>query len=437
MSQLPVVAVVGRPNVGKSTLVNRIIGSRSAVVEELSGVTRDRREFDGDWAGRDFVLVDTGGWELKPSDDIGASIKEQAEAAVSGADVVIFVVDGTAELTDDDTGVISVLRAADIPVILAANKIDNHDLEGNIDRLWGLGLGEPQPISAYHGRGVGELLDAVIGSLPEEVEAEPADAVPRVAIIGRPNVGKSTLLNKLVGDRRVIVSDAPGTTRDPIDVDVEMDGVRYRLIDTAGIRRKPQITEDADFYAVLRAREALRNADVALLLVDATDGVTHQDQRIAAEVVEAGVGLVIVLNKWDALDDEQREWTEKSLPDRFGFVGWAPVLRMSARTGARIQRLAGAVETVLENRTTRLPTGHLNRAVRKWAAAHPPPVRKGRRPKIHYVVQAGTAPPTFVVFHSGGTLGDDYLRFLENRLRDEADFTGNPVHIVARAGERR
>jgi GTPase len=437
VSRLPVVVVVGRPNVGKSTLVNRIIGSRSAVVEELSGVTRDRREFDGDWSGRDFVLVDTGGWEIKPSDQIGVSIKEQAEAAVSGADAVIFVVDGTAELTDDDTGVISVLRSAQIPVVLAANKLDNESLEGNIDRLWGLGLGEPHPISAYHGRGVGELLDRVVGALPEQADVDSEDEVPRVAIVGRPNVGKSTLLNKLVGERRVIVSETPGTTRDPIDVDVELDGSRYRLIDTAGIRRKPQITEDADFYAVLRAREALEGADVALLLVDATEGVTHQDQRIASEAVQAGVGLVIILNKWDALDDEQRELTERSLPDRFGFVGWAPVLRMSAETGARIQRLPGAIEAVLEGRVTRLPTGQLNRAVRKWSAAHPPPVRKGRRPKIHYVVQAGTAPPTFVVFISGGTLGDDYLRFLENRLRDEADFTGNPLHIVSRAGERR
>ena len=437
MSRLPVIVVVGRPNVGKSTLVNRIIGSRSAVVEELSGVTRDRREFDGDWSGRDFVLVDTGGWEMRPSDQIGVSIKEQAEAAVSGADAVIFVVDGTAELTDDDTGVISVLRSAQIPVVLAANKLDNEKLEGNVDRLWGLGLGEPHPISAYHGRGVGELLDRVVGALPEPEDVESGDEVPRVAIVGRPNVGKSTLLNKLVGERRVIVSETPGTTRDPIDVDVELDGSRYRLIDTAGIRRKPQITEDADFYAVLRAREALEGADVALLLVDATEGVTHQDQRIASEAVQAGVGLVIILNKWDALDDEQRELTERSLPDRFGFVGWAPVLRMSAQTGARIQRLPGAIEAVLEGRVTRLPTCQLNRAVRKWAAAHPPPVRKGRRPKIHYVVQAGTAPPTFVVFISGGTLGDDYLRFLENRLRDEADFTGNPLHILSRAGERR
>jgi GTP-binding protein len=423
--------------VGKSTLVNRIIGSRSAVVEELPGVTRDRREFDADWAGRDFVLVDTGGWEVKPSGEMNVSIREQAEAAVSGADVVLFVVDGTTELTDDDTGVISILRAASVPVVLAANKIDNAGLEGNIDRFWGLGLGEPHPISAYHGRGVGELLDEVIARLPEPHERETRDDVPRVAIVGRPNVGKSTLLNKLVGEQRVIVSEVPGTTRDPIDVDVELEGRRYRLVDTAGIRRKPQISEDADFYAVIRAREALATADVAILLVDATEGVTHQDQRIARDVVDAGVGLVIVLNKWDALDEEQRELTERSLPDRFGFVGWAPVLRMAAKTGARLQRLPAAIEAVIGARVTRLSTGQLNRAVRQWTAAHPPPVRKGRRPKIHYVVQAGTAPPTFVLFLSGGTLGDDYLRFLENRLREEADFTGNPVHIVARAGERR
>jgi len=437
VSTLPVVAVVGRPNVGKSTLVNRIIGSRSAVVEEMPGVTRDRREFEADWAGRDFVLVDTGGWEVKPSGELNVSIREQAEAAVSGADAVVFVVDGTAELTDDDTGVISILRSASVPVVLAANKVDNVAQEGNTDRFWGLGLGEPHPISAYHGRGVGELLDEVVARLPEPQDEETQDEVPRVAIVGRPNVGKSTLLNKLLGEQRVIVSDVPGTTRDPIDVEVELEGNRYRLIDTAGIRRKPQISEDSDFYAVLRAREALATADVAVLLVDATEGVTHQDQRIAREAVDAGVGLVIVLNKWDAIDEEQRELTERSLPDRFGFVGWAPVLRMAAKTGARMQRLPAAIEAVIEARGTRLSTGQLNRAVRQWTAAHPPPVRKGRRPKIHYVVQAGTAPPTFVLFLSGGTLGDDYLRFLENRLREEADFTGNPVHIVARAGERR
>lgn len=432
MPTLPVVAVVGRPNVGKSTLVNRIIGSRSAVVEEMSGVTRDRRQFDADWAGREFILVDTGGWEIKPEGDLNMSIRQQAEGAVSGADAVILVVDGTADLSDDDTGVISILRGADIPVVVAVNKMDDAQVEWEVDRFWKLGLGTPRPVSAYHGRGVGDLLDAVMGVLPDEDDAEPAVEFPRIAIVGRPNTGKSTLLNRLAGEDRVIVSDRPGTTRDPIDVDVEIDGVAYRLVDTAGIRRKPQITEDADFYAVIRAREALERADVAVLMVDATEGVTHQDQRIAREIVDAGVGLVIVLNKWDALDEEQREITERSLPDRFFFVGWAPVLRMSAKTGARIQRLGGALEMVLETRQNRIATGLLNRQVREWAAAHPPPVRKGRRPKLHYAVQAGTAPPTFVLFVSGGELGEDYLRFLERRLRETHDFTGTPIHIVTR-----
>lgn len=437
MSTLPVVAVVGRPNVGKSTLVNRIIGSRSAVVEEMSGVTRDRRQFDADWSGRDFILVDTGGWEIKPEGDLNMSIRHKAEGAVSGADVVILVVDGTTELSDDDTGVISILRAAEVPVILAVNKVDDAQQEREVDRFWKLGLGEPEAVSAYHGKGVGDLLDRVVASLPERELDEDSPDVPRVAIVGRPNTGKSTLLNLLAGEQRVIVSDRPGTTRDPIDVDVEIDGVVYRLVDTAGIRRKPQIQEDADFYAVIRARDALERADVAIVMIDSTEGITHQDQRIAREIVEAGVGLVVALNKWDAIDEEQREITERSLPDRFSFIGWAPVLRMSAKTGARTQRLGAAIEAVLENRVNRVPTGVLNRQIREWAAAHPPPVRKGRRPKLHYTVQAGTAPPTFVLFVSGGELGDDYLRFLENRLRSAHDFTGNPIHFVTRKrGER-
>lgn len=437
MSTLPVVAVVGRPNVGKSTLVNRIIGSRSAVVEEISGVTRDRRQFDADWAGRAFILVDTGGWEVKPEGDLSLSIRQQAEGAVSGADAVILVVDGTTELSDDDTGVISILRAAEVPVIVAVNKMDDAGQEGEIDRFWKLGLGEPRPVSAYHGRGVGDLLDVVVAAFPELEDLDEGPELPSVAIVGRPNTGKSTLLNRLVGEERVIVSERPGTTRDPIDVEVEIDGASYRLVDTAGMRRKPKITEDADFYAVIRAREALERADVAVLMVDSTEGVTHQDQRIAAEIVEAGAGIVVVLNKWDALDEEQREITERSLPDRFSFIGWAPVLRMSAKTGARVGRLGAALEAVFETRENRIPTGVLNREVREWAAAHPPPVRKGRRPKLHYAVQAGTAPPTFVLFVSGGELGEDYLRFLENRLRQSHDFLGNPIHFVTRKrGER-
>jgi len=437
MSVKPVVAVVGRPNVGKSTLVNRIIGSRSAVVEKRPGVTRDRREYEADWAGRDFILVDTGGWEVKPDGDLNRSIREQAEGAVSGADAVILVVDGTTELTNDDTGVISILRSADIPILLAANKIDDETAEWNIDRFWGLGLGDPQAISAYHGRGVGDLLDELVAVLPDSGGLGEEDQLPRIAIVGRPNVGKSTLLNHLLGEERVIVSAVPGTTRDPIDVDVEINGETYRIVDTAGIRRKPQITEDVDFYAVLRAREALEEADVALLMIDSGEGVTHQDQRIASEIVAAGAGILILLNKWDVLDEEQRELTESSLPDRFGFISWAPALRMSALTGARVGRLGAAIEAVFETRVRRIPTGPLNRDIRDWTQAHPPPVRKGRRPKIHYVVQAGVSPPTFVIFISGGDLGEDYLRFLENRLRDKYDFVGNPIHFVTRNRTKR
>jgi GTPase len=423
--------------VGKSTLVNRVIGARSAVVEETSGVTRDRREFEADWAGRSFILVDTGGWEIKPDVGVSRSIREQAEAAVSGADAVLLVVDATTELTDDDTGVVSILRSSGAPVIVVANKVDDAGREGNVDRLWGLGLGEPHSISAYHGRGVGDLLDRLVSTLPEALATPNRDSTPRLAILGRPNVGKSTLLNRLLGEARVIVSEEPGTTRDPIDAVVDIDGVAYRIVDTAGIRRKPRIDEDADFYSVLRARAAMREADIGLLVVDATDGVTHQDQRIAREVIDAGVGLIVLLNKWDAIDEEVREITERSLPDRFGFVSWAPALRLAARTGARVGRLGPAIETVLAARETRIPTGRLNRLVRDWATAHPPPVRKGRRPKIHYVVQAGVAPPTFVVFLSGGELGEDYLRFLENRLRAVADFTGNPLRLVSRSGRGR
>jgi len=317
------------------------------------------------------------------------------------------------------------------------NKIDGGNQESEVDRFWTLGLGEPSPVSAYHGRGVGDLLDRVVAVLPEQSEAEVRAEVPHVAIVGRPNTGKSTLLNRLAGEQRVIVSDRPGTTRDPIDVDVEIDGTPYRLVDTAGIRRKPQIAEDADFYAVLRAREALKRADVAVLMVDATDGVTHQDQRIASEIIEAGAGVIVVLNKWDALDEEQRELTERSLPDRFGFVGWAPVIRMSALTGSRVHRLGEALAVVMETRDHRVPTGRLNREIREWIAAHPPPVRKGRRPRIHYAVQAGTAPPTFVVFVSGGEIAEDYLRFLEGKLRSAHDFTGNPIHFVTRRKSER
>lgn len=435
--RLPIVAVVGRPNVGKSTLVNRIVGRRLAVVEERPGVTRDRRQFGAEWAGRHFLLVDTGGWEVSPQDSIDAAIRRQAEAALGSADAVLFVVDASQPVVDDDRGVVEMLRRAELPVVLAANKVDSQSRESDAAELWSLGLGEPMPVSAFHGRGIGEMLDRLVSHLPAEIPQPEDEGNPRLAIVGRPNVGKSTLLNRLVGEERVIVSELPGTTRDPVDVEVVIDDRTYVLVDTAGIRRKPQITEDADFYAVVRAREALASADVALLMVDAAEGVTRQDQRIADEVTEAGTGVVVLVNKWDAVDAEDQWMLERDIAQRLGFLGWAPMLRISAIRGSRLGRLGAAVETVLEARTRRIPTGTLNRLVRTWTAAHPPPVRRGRRPKIHYAVQAAVAPPTVVLFVSGGELGDDYLRFIENRLREEEDFTGTPIRVVPRLRSRR
>lgn len=426
-----VVAVVGRPNVGKSTLINRIIGRREAVVQSEPGVTRDRRIFPAIWADRRFLLVDTGGWETDPSSPFSEEIRLQAEAAVSGADAVLFVVDGTTALADDDEGMAAVVKRGGIPVVVAANKIDNARREMTVSDYWTLGLGEPHPVSAIHGRGVGDLLDRILAVLPEH-DAEPDDEPPRIAIVGRPNTGKSTLLNRLCGSQRVIVSNVPGTTRDPVDVDVELDGSTFRLVDTAGIRRRPKITEDADYYAVLRAQEALSRAEAALLVIDSLEGATYQDQKIANAVVDAGTALVVLLNKWDAIDSEQRERTERSVPDRLGFVGWAPVLRMSALTGARVGRLGAAVEMVLENARHRVPTGELNRLVAGWVAAQPPPPRKGRRCRIMFAVQAGTRPPTIVLFTVGGKLAPEYVRYLERMLREQYDLVGTPVRFITR-----
>ncbi len=433
---LPVVAVVGRPNVGKSSLVNRILGRRAAVVEERPGVTRDRREFEAEWTGRPFLLVDTGGWETRPGEELVQAISEQAEAAMSAADVVLFVVDATTGVSEEDAEVVKLLRRAPGRVLLVANKIDDAPHEDTVHELWKLGLGHPHPVSAIHGRGIGDLLDDVVSALPEQ-EAPAESDVPTLAIIGRPNVGKSTLLNRLAGEERVLVSPTPGTTRDPIDTLVDLDGRPFRVVDTAGIRRAAKVKEAADYYSVLRAREALRDADVALLILDPFDGVVQQDQRLAEEVVESGSGLVILLNKWDAADLELREQITEDLGRRLGFVGWAPVLRISALTGARLHRLAPALDVVLENRRRRIPTGRLNKLIRSWQSEHPPPVRKGRRPRILYAVQAGAEPPTVVLFVGGGELGPDYLRFLERRLRETEDFVGTPIRVVQRGREGR
>ncbi|MBM3695044.1 MAG: ribosome biogenesis GTPase Der [Actinobacteria bacterium] len=436
MSRLPVVAVLGRPNVGKSTLVNRILRRRAAVVEEKPGVTRDRKEFVAEWAGKHFILVDTGGWAVK-GDALVAGIRQQAEAALAAADLVVFVADATTPFTDDDLAVARLVQTSGVPAVLAANKADGPGVDLEVGHLWGLGLGEPHPISALHGRGTGDLLDAVAALLPQgEAPPEPG-ALPTLAILGRPNVGKSTLLNRLLGEERVLVSPEPGTTRDPIDAVIEMAGEPFRIWDTAGIRRASRVTEATEFYAVDRARRALAEADLALLVADATAGITHQEQRLAEEIAAAGAGLIILLNKWDAADPEAKEIAEDGTGDRLAFVSWAPVLRVSALSGARLHRLPAAVRAVLDARGRRVPTPELNRHLRDWQEAHPAPTRKGKRPRVMYAVQAGVSPPTFVLFVRGGTLGPDYLRFLEGRLRLAYDFLGTPLRFFSRSRRSR
>ena len=437
MSRLPVVVILGRPNVGKSTLVNRIVRRKAAVVDQQAGVTRDRREFMADWGGRDFIVIDTGGWEARPGEELTADIREQAEIAVGGADVVVFVTDGTADLSDDDVGVARILQHSGVPYVFVANKVDGPAVEGDLAHLWSLGLGEPFPVSALHGRNTGEFLERLVELLPESGDAVADNAIASLAIIGRPNTGKSTLLNRLAGEDRVLVSDVPGTTRDPINLVVDLDGEPFEIIDTAGIKRRTKITDEVERYAVMRAREVLSQSDVALMMIDGTRGATHQEQRLAEEIVNAGAGLILVLNKWDIRNEEERLHTEDSVADRLAFVDWAPILRVSAQTGSRLVRLPAAVRMVLENRRRRIATPELNRLTRSWQEAHPPPVRKNKRPHIIYAVQAETEPPTFILFVRGGDLAPDYLRFIERRLRETFEFTGTPVRVVARKRPRR
>ncbi|MGI9528887.1 MAG: ribosome biogenesis GTPase Der [Acidimicrobiia bacterium] len=433
MSRLPVVVILGRPNVGKSTLVNRIIRKKAAVTNPEAGVTRDRRQFEAEWSGHEFQVVDTGGWEARPEEQLVADIREQAEIAVQGADLVVFVADATTEITDDDVGVARILQRSGVPHLLVANKSDSPAVESELTHLWGLGLGNPIPISALHGRNTGDLLDQIVAALPDDLDdEEDPNVIASLAIIGRPNVGKSTLLNRLAGEERVLVSDVPGTTRDPINLVVDIDGEYFEVIDTAGIKRHTKISDDVDFYAVLRAHDVVRQADVVMFVIDGQRGATHQEQRLAEEIEKAGAGLVLVLNKWDELTDEQRLSTEDSVADRLAFVDWAPVIRMSALTGARTHRLPKYLRQTMENRRRHVPAPEVNRLVRSLQEAHPPPVRKGRRTKILYAVQAETEPPTFILFVRGGELGPDYIRFIENRLRERYDFTGTPIRIRTR-----
>jgi len=436
----PVLAVVGRPNVGKSTLVNRILGSRQAVVENTPGVTRDRVSYDATWRGRAFTVVDTGGWEpaVEGTASLAARVAAQARVAVDAADAVLFVVDAVVGATDADTAVAAVLRRSGKPVVLAANKVDDAPGEPEVHGLWSLGLGEPVPVSALHGRGSGDLLDAVLSALPEAPpERDEAPGGPRrVALIGRPNVGKSSLLNKLAGAERVLVDAVAGTTRDPVDELIELAGTTWRFVDTAGIRRRVRESQGADYFAALRTERALERAEVAVVLVDASEPLAEQDLRIISMVIDAGRALVIAYNKWDLVDEYRRESLDREIDRQLHNARWAPRVNISARTGWHVDRLVPALELALEGWETRVPTGRLNTWLTALIAATPPPVRGGKQPKIMFATQAGIRPPHFVLFTSG-FLQAGYRRFMERKLREEFGFAGTPVHVSMRLRDSR
>ena len=436
----PVVAVVGRPNVGKSTLVNRILGSRQAVVADTPGVTRDRVAYDATWRGRAFTLVDTGGWEpsVEGSAALAARVAAQARIAVDAADAVLFVADAVVGVTDADEAVAAVLRRSRKPVVLAANKVDDAPGEPSAASLWSLGLGEPIPVSALHGRGSGDLLDVVLDALPATPpEREASEGGPRrVALLGRPNVGKSSLLNKLAGQERVLVDAEAGTTRDPVDELIELGGNVWRFVDTAGIRRRLHQTQGADYFAAMRTERALERAEVAVVLVDASEPLAEQDLRIVSMVIDAGRALVIAYNKWDLVDEDRRHFLDREIDRQLHNARWAPRINVSAATGWHVDRLVPAIELALAGWETRVPTGRLNGWLSALVAATPPPVRGGKQPKVLFATQAGIRPPHFVLFTTG-FLQAGYRRFIERRLREEFGFQGSPVHLSMRLRQKR
>jgi GTP-binding protein len=428
-----IVAVIGRPNVGKSTLVNRIIGRREAVVQDVPGITRDRVSYDAEWNGRDFVLVDTGGWASDAQGMAGA-IAEQAEIAIGLADAVIFVVDAVVGTTDEDEAVVRVLRRAGKKVVLAANKVDDQRIEADAASMWNLGLGQPWPISALHGRGVGDLLDALLDILPpdDEQDEEQEDGPHRVAIVGKPNVGKSSLLNKLAGSERAVVSEVSGTTVDPIDELVNITGIEYQLIDTAGIRKRVNQASGAEYYAFLRTQTAIERADVCIVVLDSSETISDQDLRILNSVEDAGRALVIAFNKWDLTDEERRHYLDREIEQDLGSWAWAPTVNISALTGRSLDKLSRAIEVSLDGWMTRVSTGKLNAFIGRIVASHPHPVRGGKQPRILFATQAHNCPPTFVLFTSGD-MDPTYIRFVERRLREEFGFIGSAVKVEVRA----
>jgi GTPase len=432
---LPVGAVVGRPNVGKSTLVNRFLGRREAVVEDVPGVTRDRVAYDAFWAGRRFTVLDTGGWQ-RDARGMAARIAEQAEIAVQAADVVVLVVDTTVGITDTDEAVARVLQRSGRPVVVAANKVDNPRAEAEAAQLWSLGLGQPHAVSALHGLGSGDLLDEVVRRLPDVVPPAETTGPRRVALVGRPNVGKSSLLNRLVGHERALVDPIAGTTRDPVDSMVELGGRTWRFVDTAGLRRRVKEAKGAEYYSSLRTASAIESAEVAIVLLDASEPISEQDQRVISTVIEAGRAMVLAFNKWDLVDEDRRLMLDKEIDRELVRVPWAQRVNVSALTGRSVHRLAPALEQAIESWESRVPTAELNALVGDIIGATPPPVRGGKQPKVLFATQPGVCPPRFVLFTTG-PLEAGYRRFLERRLRERYGFVGTPIDLSVKAREKR
>lgn len=434
---LPIVAVVGRPNVGKSTLVNRVIGRRQAVVEDVPGVTRDRVSYDADWNGRRFMVTDTGGWESDAKGMAGI-IAQQAEIAIRNADVIMFVVDSTVGITAEDELIGRILHRAEAPVVLVANKVDSPKLEADTAEFWSLGLDHPYPVSSLHGRGTGDVLDRIVSLLPDvpRMGHRQEHGPRRIALVGKPNVGKSSLLNKLSGDERSVVDNVAGTTVDPVDSLVSMGEKTWQLVDTAGLRKRVGTATGHEYYASLRTMSAIESAEVVIMLIDASEPITEQDQRILTMVIETGRALVIAFNKWDLVDEDRRYVLEKEIDRDLARVPWAQRVNISALTGRALQRLEPAVERALESWDKRVPTGRLNAWLKDVVAATPPPMRGGRLPRIQFVTQAATRPPTFVFFTTR-FLEAGYRRFLERKLRETFNFDGSPVRVNVRVKEKR
>ena len=433
----PIVAIVGRPNVGKSTLFNQIGKKRVSIVDDMPGVTRDRIYLDAEWLNKEFTMIDTGGIEFDESNHILYSMRQQAEIAMDEADVILFLVDGRAGLTTSDEEVAKILRRTKKPVVLAVNKIDSPQLEANIYEFYSLGLGDPIPLSATNVMNLGDLLDAVVAAFPEHQAEEKDEDEISIAVIGRPNVGKSSLVNQLLGEERVIVSDVAGTTRDAIDTHFVKDDMKFMLIDTAGMRRRGKIDEPVERYSVIRSLRAVDRADVVLLLINAFEGITEQDKKIAGYAHESGKGVVIVVNKWDIFPDKTDkstlEFTEK-LREEIGFLQYAPILYASALTGQRVARVTELVKYVAEQQSMRIKTSVLNELIRDAVSINPPPMHRGRRLKILFMTQADIKPPKFIIFVNDPDLMHfSYLRFIENRLREMYGFEGTPIRLIVRA----